>query len=106
MDPQTLAFRTEENGRRYVALLGGEEVGFADVDLIGADGLLVKHTEVGERFEGKGYAGQLMRHILEDAKRQGRGVIPVCPYAASYVKRHPEYLAYLRADQRERLTRS
>ena len=106
MNPTQLEFQKEEGGHRYTALLEGQEVGFAEVDLVGQDGLLIKHTEIEPRYEGKGFAAALVRHILEDAKRQQRGVIPICPYAASYVKRHPEYLEYVRADQRERLTRS
>ena len=96
MNADELVFEKPGNGRRYRALLAGEEVGFADVDPIAADALLIKHTEVAPKFEGKGFAGGLMRYILEDARAQGRKVIPVCPYAAAYIKRHPEYADLVR----------
>lgn len=91
-----LEIELADNGRRYRAMLSGEEVGFGDVDLIAADGLLIKHTEVAPRFEGRGYGSALIRHIIEDARRQGRGVIPVCPFAAAFIDRHPEYREYVR----------
>ena len=95
-----LEFDSIEDGHVYRALLGGAEVGFSEVDLIASDGLLIKHTEVRPEFEGRGIGGALMRHILESAKKQGRGVIPICPYAAAFIKRNPEYLDYVRENYR------
>jgi predicted GNAT family acetyltransferase len=95
-----LEFDLVANGRRYVALLDGKEVGFADVDPISADGLLIKHTEISSQYEGRGFAGQLVQHMLEDARRRGRGVIPVCPYAAAYVRKRPELMEYVRESYR------
>lgn len=98
--PEDLQFDLINDGHRYRALLAGEEVAFADVDPIAADGLLIKHTEAATAFEGRGFGGQLVRHMLEDARRQGRGVIPVCPYAAAFIKRHPELMEYVRENYR------
>jgi predicted GNAT family acetyltransferase len=95
-DASPLEFVLADNGRRYRALLSGEEVAYGDVDPVAADGLLIKHTEVAPRFEGRGYGSALVRHILEEARRQGRGVVPVCPFAAAFIKRHPEYREYVR----------
>ena len=98
MPKDILDFRKED--ARYLALLDGAEVGFADVDPVGKDAVLIKHTEISPQYEGKGFAGQLMRHILEDTKGRGLTVVPVCPYAAAYIKRHPEYLDYVRPSYR------
>ena len=94
-DRDALVFERETTGHRYRAILGGEEVAYSEVDPIGSHGLLIKHTEVVAAFEGRGIGGALVVHMLEDARRQGRGVIPICPYAAAYIKRHPEYLEYV-----------
>ena len=93
------------NGHRYRAILAGAEVAYSEVDPISTDGLLIKHTEVSPQFEGRGFGGQLVRHILEDARRNGRGVIPVCPYAAAFIKRHPELMEYVRESYRGVLVR-
>lgn len=103
--PEELTFELAEGGHRYRALLGGTEVGYSEVDPISTDGLLIKHTETSPAFEGRGFGGRLVRHILEDARRQGRGVIPVCPYASAYIKQHRELMEYVRESYRPALLR-
>ncbi len=49
------------------------------------------HTEVDKRLEGQGMAGQLVSETLDDARRRGLQVLPFCPFANSYIQRHPEY---------------
>lgn len=100
MNAESLEFRLEKDGHRYSAWLAGNEVGHSEVDPIGQDALLIKHTEIDPGHEGKGFGGQLVRHMLEDAKRQGRSVIPICPYSAAWIRKHPEYLEYVRSDFR------
>ena len=97
---ENLRFELTDDGHRYVALLDGKEVGFAEVDPISTDGLLIKHTEVSPEHEGRGIGGRLVMHMLEDARRQGRGVIPVCPYAAAFIKRQPDLMEYVRESYR------
>jgi predicted GNAT family acetyltransferase len=100
-----LSFHFDAARKRYVATQGGEEVAFSEVDPISTDGLLIKHTEVMPAFEGQGIGGKLVRHLLEDARAQGRGVIPACPYAAAWIKRHPETIEYVRESYRAVLAR-
>ena len=49
------------------------------------------HTEIDKRLEGQGMAGQLVAGALDDARRRELQVLPFCPYANSYIQRHPEY---------------
>ena len=100
-----LTFHYDDARKRYSVMRGGAEAGFAEADRIGADGLLIKHTEVAPAFEGQGIGGALVKHMLEDARSQGRGVIPVCPYAAAWIKRHPEYMEFVRESYRAVLQR-
>jgi hypothetical protein len=102
---EILEFELVSEGHRYRALLAGAEVAYSEVDPISTDGLLIKHTEVSPEFEGRGFGGQLVRYILEDARRNGRGVIPACPYAAAFIKRHPELMEYVRENYRGVLAR-
>ncbi len=76
-----------------------------EVDAISTDRMLLKHTEVVPAFEGRGIGGALVVHVLEDARRQGRGVIPICPYASAYIKRHAEYMEYVAESYRPVLAR-
>ncbi len=53
-------------------------------------------TFVPPELRGKNVAAVLTRFALEDARAQGRTVVPQCSYAAAYLERNPEY-ADLRA---------
>jgi predicted GNAT family acetyltransferase/glutaredoxin len=60
------------------------------------------HTEVDEALEGQGLGGRLAATALEDARRQGLEVVPLCPFIAGFIERHPEYEDLVAADYRER----
>ncbi|CAN5183989.1 GNAT family N-acetyltransferase [soil metagenome] len=53
--------------------------------------LMITETLVPERLEGKGLASRLAKHVLADAKDRGRLVLPVCPFFAGYLQKHPEH---------------
>ena len=59
------------------------------------------HTEVDNRMEGQGLASQLVSGALEDARERGLQVLPFCPFANSYIQRHPEYAELVPAANRE-----
>jgi predicted GNAT family acetyltransferase len=61
------------------------------------------HSEVDPAYEGQGYGSRLAREALEDAKRQGLQVIPMCPFIAAYIRRHPELIDIVRPDARAAL---
>ena len=57
-----------------------------------ADGVLtILHTEVPKALEGRGIGSALIRGVLDTARSQGLKVITVCPFAKTYIERHPEY---------------
>lgn len=49
------------------------------------------HTEIGERFQGAGLAGQLARYSLDAARARAARVLPTCPYIRKWIRRHPGY---------------
>ena len=49
------------------------------------------HTEVDESCEGRGFGSRLAAAALESAARENLEVVPLCPFIASYIERHPEY---------------
>jgi hypothetical protein len=53
--------------------------------------IILIHTEVPLAFEGRGIAGRLAKAALEDARAAHLQVIPICPFVATYIKRHKEY---------------
>ena len=56
------------------------------------------HTEVDEALEGRGLGSRLVATALDDARREGLEVVPLCPFVASYIHRHPEYQDIVAAD--------
>src|ERR1700753_2374252 len=49
------------------------------------------HTEVEERFGGRGLATILVAEALQATRADGKRVVPVCPMVAAYIKKHPEF---------------
>jgi predicted GNAT family acetyltransferase len=68
------------------------------------DGIIFLHTEVPAALEGHGIAGRMAHVALEDARARGLAVIPLCPFVASYMRRHPEYQALVPPDFQSRVT--
>jgi predicted GNAT family acetyltransferase/glutaredoxin len=54
------------------------------------------HTEVDESCEGHGFGSRLAAAVLDDARRHGLRVLPLCPFIAHYVEQHPEYQELVR----------
>jgi len=51
--------------------------------------LSITHVGVPEELRGQGIAAKLMEGVVLDAKEQGLTIVPVCSYAAAYLKRNP-----------------
>lgn len=49
------------------------------------------HTEVDEEFAGLGLATRLVRFALDDMRSQQTQIVPLCPFFAAYIRRHPEF---------------
>jgi predicted GNAT family acetyltransferase len=75
---------------RYEATLGGARAGIAFYRRTG-ERIVFTHTEVDPDFEGKGVASAIARTALDDARRAGLVVVPLCPFFAGFIRRHPEY---------------
>ena len=53
--------------------------------------IYLTHTEVPRSLEGRGIGSEIIRLALEDIKKQNLTLIPLCPFVASYIKKHPEW---------------
>lgn len=59
--------------------------------------IIFTHTEVAPEIEGEGIAGTLAKAGLDYARDNELDVMPLCPFVASYIRRHPEYKDILKA---------
>ncbi len=93
-DPDALNIINNEAKHRFEAEVGGQT---AVLEYTRATGLMVyNHTEVPRDLEGQGIASQLAKTALDFARENALEVMPLCPYVAAYIRRHPEYRDVLR----------
>lgn len=90
MSGEELEFVRNDAAGRYEAYLGEQRVGLATYYQRG-DVVVLPHTETEPAFGGRGYAGRLVRYVLDDIRSHGRRVDPACPFVAHYIQRNPEY---------------
>ncbi len=53
---------------------------------------IIEHVGVDPEFRGQGVAGKIMEAALEYARQNSLRVIPMCSYAAYYIRKNPQYL--------------
>ncbi len=74
------AFLLEEDGEKLAEM----------VVAVDDENLIVYHTEVNPKAEGKGLAKILLNAMVNYAREKQLKVIPLCPYVHAQFKRHPE----------------
>jgi predicted GNAT family acetyltransferase len=85
-----VAVRHEPDAHRFAADVAG---GTAELAYMYPNPNLIVfvHTEVPEEAEGGGVGSALAKAGLDWARGEGARVLPLCPFVAAYVHRHPEY---------------
>ena len=80
-----------DNAERHRFELDADgHIAFSEYTRDGAT-LTIRHTEVPKELNGKGIGSALVRGLLDIARAQGLKVVPLCPFVASYIAKHPEY---------------
>jgi len=62
------------------------------------DQLFLVHTEVPDALSGRGVGGELVRAAVDHAAREGLTVVPLCPFAQGWLRRHPDVVEAARID--------
>lgn len=75
---------------RYVVRSGGAVVGAAEYRRT-KDRVVFTHTEIDPAAGGHGFGSRLVRAALDDVRRQGMRVVPLCPFVAAWIRHHPDY---------------
>ena len=85
-----------DNAERHRFELDADgHIAFSEYTRDGAT-LTIKHTEVPKELNGKGIGSALVRGLLDIVRTQGLKVVPLCPFVAGYIAKHPEYADLLR----------
>jgi predicted GNAT family acetyltransferase len=80
---------TDARGR-LEARADGELLGWLELER-SPGRLVLVHTEVRPAAEGRGVGSALLRAALERARDDGDRVVPRCPFARTWIERHPGY---------------
>lgn len=97
-DPEVL---DNTEAQRYEIRTGPELIGFALYHR-NQERITFTHVEIDPAFEGRGLGGRLVRAALDDAKTRELTVVPLCPFVAGWIRRHPDYMDMV--DQHHRAT--
>ena len=88
--PMNYILTDNEDEKQYEFHLEDE---VARIEYIKAQGrIFLTHTEVPESLEGKGIGSALIKQVLDDIQGKGLILVPLCPFVAVYIRRHPEYM--------------
>lgn len=63
-----------------------------------ADRLILVHTGVPDELGGRGIGGLLVRAAISKAVDEGLVVVPWCPFAATWLRTHPDEAATVAVD--------
>lgn len=83
-------------GRYVLAHPDGEEAELT-FSKAGDSLIILDHTGVPDVFRGQGVGVALVTRAVEDARRNGHMILPLCPFAAAQFRRHPEWADVLKS---------
>jgi predicted GNAT family acetyltransferase len=78
-----------KEAKRFEHHLEGK-IAFVDY-ILAKNKIFLTHTEVPQEFEGKGIASGMIKAVLQEVKARELTLVPMCPFVAAYIKRHPEW---------------
>lgn len=91
-NPEDLTIEREEGpskGRYSVRLDGAEaELTYSRA---GDALIIIDHTGVPDALRGRSVGQALVRRAVEDARAEGRSVLPLCTFAKAQIERHPDW---------------
>ncbi len=68
-----------------------EKLTYIEYKLAAGNRIFLTHTEVPTALEGKGIGSALVGKVLAQVKENGWQLVPLCPFVASYIRKHPEW---------------
>ncbi|MFC8042406.1 GNAT family N-acetyltransferase [Nocardia sp. NPDC057353] len=94
MSQESVEVVREDENRRYVVRYAGEQAGFAAYQERG-DETVFTHTEIDDKFGGKGLGKALAKFAIEDTIARNRVIRPLCPFIKAYLDKNAEYDAHV-----------
>ena len=88
-DEKMGVFSENSERKRYEMQIEGKTA-FIDY-IIAQNNIYLTHTEVPPDLEGRGIGSRMILQALVDIKKKGLTLVPLCPFVAGYLKKHPHW---------------
>jgi len=79
----------EKNGN-FEAFIDGNHAGLMTYTWAGEERFIIDHTEVEEAYNGKGVGKEMLLAAVDFARKNGKNIIPLCPFAKATFQKHEE----------------
>ncbi len=79
----------EKNGN-FEAFIDGNRAGLMTYTWAGEERFIIDHTEVEEAYNGKGVGKEMLLAAVDFARKNGKIIIPLCPFAKATFQKHEE----------------
>jgi predicted GNAT family acetyltransferase len=89
MDIEHIELIDNQDRKRYQLAID-EKVAFVEY-IKTKQQIYLTHTEVPDSLEGKGVGSSLVLKTLQEVEKLDLQLVPLCPFIASYIKRHLEW---------------
>ncbi|WP_419489255.1 GNAT family N-acetyltransferase [Chryseobacterium bernardetii] len=77
----------DEKHGSFEAFIDGRLAGMMTYTWAGEERFIIDHTEVEEAYNGKGVGKEMLLAAVDFARKNGKKIIPLCPFAkASFQK--------------------
>lgn len=93
------SFQNHADHHRFEAVSEGKVAGYVEYNVL-TDSIMLTHTEVLPEHEGKGIGSFLARESMQAARAMGKRVIPSCPFIATWLRKHPDFIDLIDPDVR------
>lgn len=89
MDIEIQNQESETKGSYFVEV-EGKKVGEMTYSIAGTDRIIIDHTEVDDSMRGTGLGKKMVVRAVEDARKKGISIVPLCPFARSVFDKNEE----------------
>ncbi|MCO1660548.1 GNAT family N-acetyltransferase [Pseudonocardia humida] len=88
-------FVNEQKAGIYEATVGYREIASLSYNVADDGRLVLLAISVFPEFRKRGIATELIRHVLDDVRAQGKTVTIMCPIVRTFIENNPEYAVLL-----------
>ncbi|WP_185095852.1 GNAT family N-acetyltransferase [Chryseobacterium daeguense] len=80
----------DEKHGSFEALIDGRRAGLMTYTWAGEERFIIDHTEVEEAYNGKGVGKEMLLAAVDFARKNGKTIIPLCPFAKATFQKNEE----------------